>query len=451
MNGGKWQARWIFKGKQYQRSTGTANRREAEKVLAELTADFQRDGEAATLQRQVARLGGVREQMRQAEDAKPALALADMFAAFRDSTRKKHEWSDSTQDTYQSRFNVFRDWFAENRPAIVEARHVGKADADAFMRFVDSTRGPKTYNEFRAFLAQMWNALADETRAEENPWEGIMRKTLAAPGAQHERRPLTVEEMTKVLSSVSGEMRLLFALGVYTGLRLGDCACLAWAGVDLERGFIVTTPRKTARHGTVARIPLSPVLAGLLAETPEAERRGDVLPGLAEEYRRCPKLVSKRVQKVFADAGIETHSDATGRMKEGVDVGFHSLRHTFVSMAGNAGVPLSIVQKIVGHTKPSMTSRYFHESDGALAGVVAALPDVVTVDAEVVEVEDAPQEAAESHTRALPGPGVDDPAEASGTSGGVLADFAALLARMDATQMAEAARMLNEARNHNRR
>ena len=68
LRGGKWQARWTFGGKTYWRSTGTGNRKEAEKRLAEFVADFQLDGEEKTLQRQIARLGGVREQIRQARD-----------------------------------------------------------------------------------------------------------------------------------------------------------------------------------------------------------------------------------------------------------------------------------------------------------------------------------------------------------------------------------------------
>ncbi len=58
------------------------------------------------------------------------------------------------------------------------------------------------------------------------------------------------------------------------------------------------------------------------------------------------------------------------------DVSFHSLRHTFVSLAANAGVPLAIVQAIVGHSNPAMTRHYFHESTDALKNAVATLPDV---------------------------------------------------------------------------
>ena len=453
--GNVWIARWSYGGKSYWRSTGTDDEDEARKRLVEFTADFQRDGEAATLRRQVARLGGVREQIRQAEEARPALALSAMFEKFRKSPRKRHEWSATTAETYASRFAVFRDWFARNRPAVVEARHVSEADADAFMEFVGATRSAKTFNEFRAFLSQMWDALAKETRAKVNPWKGITRKSITRAN-EHERRPLTMDEAARVLSSVSGEMRLLFALGLYTGLRLGDAATLAWSDVDLSRGFIVTTPAKTVRHGTTARIPIAATLAAMLAETPPKGRRGDVLPELAAEYRRSPRMVSKRVSAVFERAGIVTHSDARGRMKEGVDVGFHSLRHTFISLAGNAGVPLDVVRRIVGHTKSSMTDRYFPESDAALLGVVAALPalsvsetvaeDDGAADAEAVEVEEGPQGGEEARASALRPVGAGNvPQPPSGASGGILGEFSALVARMSDDERAEALRLLRAA------
>ena len=90
----------------------------------------------------------------------------------------------------------------------------------------------------------------------------------------------------------------------------------------------------------------------------------------------------RRIQAVFHKAGIDTQTDTAQRNKDGtprkaVDVGFHSLRHTYVSLCANAGVPLAVVQSIVGHTSPAMTRHYFHESDDALRGAAAALPDVV--------------------------------------------------------------------------
>ena len=46
-------------------------------------------------------------------------------------------------------------------------------------------------------------------------------------------------------------------------------------------------------------------------------------------------------------------------------------------MSANAGVPLAVVQSIVGHATADMTRHYYHESQGVLVAAVAALPDVL--------------------------------------------------------------------------
>ena len=63
-----------------------------------------------------------------------------------------------------------------------------------------------------------------------------------------------------------------------------------------------------------------------------------------------------------------------GRHRRTPEATFHSLRHTFVSFAANAGVPLHIVQSIVGHESTAMTQHYYHENLDALKSAVAAIP-----------------------------------------------------------------------------
>jgi len=67
---------------------------------------------------------------------------------------------------------------------------------------------------------------------------GNPRKRLTAQG----RRELTVEELRTVCQSATGELRALLGLGVYTGLRLGDCSTLRWCEVDLARNVIRRHP-----------------------------------------------------------------------------------------------------------------------------------------------------------------------------------------------------------------
>jgi hypothetical protein len=60
-----------------------------------------------------------------------------------------------------------------------------------------------------------------------------------------------------------------------------------------------------------------------------------------------------------------------------VEVGFHSLRHTFVSLCREAGAPLAVVEAIVGHASPAMTRHYTHVGEAAARASVAALPSVL--------------------------------------------------------------------------
>ena len=84
--------------------------------------------------------------------------------------------------------------------------------------------------------------------------------------------------------------------------------------------------------------------------------------------------MSHELSRIFKAAHIVTSVRIEGRRKMTPEATFHSLRHTFVSFAANAGVPLHIVQSIVGHESTAMTRHYYHENLDALKSAVAAIP-----------------------------------------------------------------------------
>ena len=49
-----------------------------------------------------------------------------------------------------------------------------------------------------------------------------------------------------------------------------------------------------------------------------------------------------------------------GGKRAGLDLSFHSLRHTAVSLLKDAGVPDSVVMALVGHESSAMSHRYTH-------------------------------------------------------------------------------------------
>ncbi len=386
--GDKWLARWYVydsHGKRVRQSqTITAD------TLDKARAELRRitDGDSLITREKILRdtrdkLEGVKAERRNWEDKQPALTLADTFDAYERSANRPDSGARTLAD-YRGYFSAFLSWIAANRPDYIELRDVTQEDAQDYANDLKARASAGTYNKRVVFFRCLWRVLGDHPKARLvcNPWEKVKKREVV----EHTRRELTIEELSKVCGSVTGEMRTLFAVGVYTGLRLGDAALLDWGEVDLVRRRICLIPRKTARHahGKPVVIPIHSTLADILAETPAKERKGHVVPELAELYEHNDSLLSRRISAVFASAGISTQSRREGERAK-VDVGYHSLRHTFVSLSANAGAPLAIVQAIVGHSNPAMTRHYLHESESALTNAVAALPDVT---GETVQQED---------------------------------------------------------------
>ena len=48
------------------------------------------------------------------------------------------------------------------------------------------------------------------------------------------------------VASTFGEWHTLFLIGIYTGLRLGDCCKLDWSQINIAQGVIQLMPSKVA-------------------------------------------------------------------------------------------------------------------------------------------------------------------------------------------------------------
>ena len=86
--------------------------------------------------------------------------------------------------------------------------------------------------------------------------------------------------------------------------------------------------------------------------------------------------MNKELARIFKAANIVTSVRIEGRKNRTPEATFHSLRHTFVSFSANAGIPLHVVQSIVGHESTAMTRHYYHESVEALRSAVNAIPSL---------------------------------------------------------------------------
>ena len=349
---GRWTMRVGIGGKRYCRSTRTKDRDQAERFLQRFLAPF-----------------GLGEHR---------LPLADVWLEYVKSPIR-NELSKATLDCKRNVWLQFARWMEH---FYLPVKDLAGVTADMIAEYLACLRVDvcaSTYNSRVCVLREIFRTLAKKAGLEEDPWEGVRLR----PDDSHSRRELTMEELKRLLSAsckYGVEWHKLILIGIYTGLRLGDCCRLNWASVNVAEGIIQLVPTKTKRHahGKPVTIPIHPTLGAALLPTTgyklPTTLTGPVLPIISEMYDKARTKVSDRLTMIFHAANIRTSIHIEGRSRKTPEATFHSLRHTFVSFAANAGVPLHVVQSIVGHESTAMTRHYYHENLAALKSAVAAIP-----------------------------------------------------------------------------
>ena len=362
-----------------------ANKKEAETARDLLMAPLAMKDKAAQLRTAVANLTAVEDQAAAlVESARSKLAIAAAWQEFEESPNRPQSGPITLKD-YAGRWSKFVVWAAGQGLVSMEA--VGPGHAATFVKSLAGS-SPNRYNKIVQTCGLVFRVLADQCANMPDPFANITRRRLATQS----RRELNIDHLRLVCQAAVGELRTLLAVGLYTGLRLHDAVELNWRDVDMARGVLTVRPFKTAsRTGKSLVIPMFPALRAILEETPPARRLGDVMPDLAARYRKDPPAVSKLVSGHFRQCGLAVHQEGTGKgtgRRAVVAYSYHSLRHSFVSLAAAANVPLAVVQELAGHGSPAIQRHYLHLGEDATRAGIAALPDVL----EVPMVENSNQE-----------------------------------------------------------
>lgn len=376
---GMWTLRCIINGKRISKSTGTKDRAEAEQFARRFLAPYVKDDAARTFENIQAAVMTERQLAAMREAEGPQLKMEDAWTAYEASPMRR-DLSPATMDGKKQVCRVFVDYMKKVFPEVTEVRHLTRYHVEHYLNYLRKETAASTYNNRLCVLREVHRTIMARAAAKINPWEGFPLRA----DDSHTRRELTIEELARLVEMASREgpeWRTLFGIAMYTGLRLGDCCKLTWSEVDIVRSIIQKIPEKTKKYrkGRPVTIPIHKVLADLLMQTPVNERTGYVLPTIGPLAMSGVNGMSKihhHINKIFKNAGIVMSVTIEGRKHKAPEASFHSLRHTFVSMSANAGVPLHIVQAIVGHESTAMTRHYYHENVSALQQAVEAIPSI---------------------------------------------------------------------------
>ena len=228
----------------------------------------------------------------------------------------------------------------------VNASHVAKLHHD--MRDT-----PRKANFTLAVLSKMFN-LAElwgfrEQRT--NPCDHLQRYK-----ENHRERYLQHEEIhaleVALAQAENDGTATLFAIAairllLFTGARLSEILTLRWENVDLEEGLLRLPDSKTGAKVILISKPAQEVLRSL----PKVEGNPFVIVGEVEESHLVN--LQKAWRRIRGRAGLS-------------EVRLHDLRHTFASLAVNAGTSLPMIGALLGHKQANTTQRYAHLALDAL-------------------------------------------------------------------------------------
>ena len=213
---------------------------------------------------------------------------------------------------------------------------------------------PKTLRHLRNLLGKAFGTAISRDCMVGNP-----ARNLEMPRMERRRlaRVLTLQEIANLLHAFDAQLRAIILLGLLPGLRIGEILGLEVRDLDLRgkffhvrrnvyRGHVQSAPKTPAGHRWV---PLaSPVLKALKTWLRILPEESDWLfPNEAGKPYYERNLLRRKLWPVCDRLGIARF-------------GWHSLRHTFSTYSGNSGVPLPVLQFLLGHTSMETTMIYTH-------------------------------------------------------------------------------------------
>ncbi len=136
-----------------------------------------------------------------------------------------------------------------------------------------------------------------------------------------------------------------------TGCRQGEILNLKWRNVDLAEGLMkignsaeFLTKTKKERF-----VPLTKRLSALIVQRMPADvSPEDFVFGKSRKVAYSGNYISRRFKKAVIDAGLDNR------------LHFHSLRHSTATELIRRNTPVTVVQKLLGHSNIATTMIYTH-------------------------------------------------------------------------------------------
>ena len=246
----------------------------------------------------------------------------------------------------------------------IGAIHLGKLTSNDIAALLNRKEeeglSPRTRQYIRAILRMALNYAVDENLIGRN----VVLKAPKPRVERHEVRVLSLDEARRLLDAAKGDrFEALYTVALGLGLRQGEALGLRWDDVDFTEGTLhvrrslqriehklqLVQPKTDNSRRTIA-MPNETILA--LREHRRRQLEEQVAAVVWEDHQLVfttskgtpleKSGLTKRFRKLLEVAGLPP-------------MRFHDLRHSCASILLAQGVPMNVVQRVLGHSSISVT------------------------------------------------------------------------------------------------
>ena len=273
---------------------------------------------------------------------------------------------EATRVRYRAQIETATEFFA-GRTGSRPLAAVTPQDVERYVDFLfKAGHSPATVRRYMVPLRAMLAQAVREGLLSTNPANDIplLPSDIGLMGdeEQEDVKTLTSEQTAALIGAVPARHRTLVTVIAHTGLRISEALGLRWRDIDRDEGVLRVRqavvdgrvgPPKTKRSRRA--VPVSENLLRMLsAQRLSAQHSGD--DDLVFGTRSGQPVSSSSCYRWFNPAAKAA----------GVPwAGFHALRHSAASAWFRAGLPITVVSALLGHSTPSFTlSVYIHALPG---------------------------------------------------------------------------------------
>lgn len=262
--------------------------------------------------------------------------------------KKQEQLKPATYQSYESKLqNHAFPFFSETK--------LSELSEAMIQQWIDSLQDRLKINSihavFRVFRQAMKDAV-DQGYLHKNPTQ----QTLLPRQTKSEIQAFSREDQQRIEEQCTNQKNLPILLALDTGMRIGEILGLQWRNIDWRNATI--TVRQTSQRVKIGE------KTELRIDSPKTEASQRIIP-MTKRLTTLLKELKQESQSQFIFEGKEGHplDQRTIRYRfeqlkkqSGVeDLPFHALRHTFATRCMEAGVNITTMSALMGHSSVKLT------------------------------------------------------------------------------------------------